>query len=73
MINGIGTVKLQTYVTMIGLVFHIPLSLYLGKYLGLGAIGVVLSMIVINIIYSCFFTVQIRKILSQKAQGIWIK
>ena len=71
LINGIGSIKLQTYVTLIGLVFHIPMSLLLGKYIG--ATGVVFSMIVITTIYSFFFTVQINKILKRKAVGIWIK
>ena len=71
LINGIGAIKLQTYVTIIGLVVHIPLSLLLGKYIG--AIGVVCSMIVINIIYVIFFTTQIRKILFQKGKGIWVR
>lgn len=71
LINGIGTIKLQTYVTLIGLIFHIPLSLFIGKYIG--AIGVVTSMIIINIIYSTFFTIQINKIIKQKANGIWLK
>lgn len=71
LINGIGTVKLQTYVVMIGLILHIPLSLLLGKFLG--AIGVVTSMSIINIIYCIFFTTQIRKLLSRKASGIWIQ
>ena len=71
LINGIGAIKLQTYVTVIGLVVHIPLSLFLGKYVG--AAGVVCSMIVINIIYVSFFTTQIRKILFQKAKGIWVQ
>lgn len=71
LINGIGTVKLQTYVTLVGLVLHIPLSLLLGKNLGLGALGVVISMIVINLFYSIMFTTQIRKILNQTAVGIW--
>lgn len=71
LINGIGTVRLQTYVTMIGLVVHIPLAVCLGKYAGMGAIGVVMSMIVINFIYSIFFTIQINRLLSNKAQGIW--
>lgn len=73
LINGIGTVKLQTCVTMIGLMLHIPLSLFLGRQLGWGAVGVVTSMSIIAIIYSIFFTIQIRKILSQKAKGIWSK
>lgn len=73
MINGIGTLKLQTYVTLIGLIFHIPLSIILGKVFSLGAYGVIVSMITINMIYSTIFTIQIRKILSKKANGIWIK
>lgn len=71
LINGIGTIKLQLYVTLIGLVLHIPLSLFLGRYIG--AYGVISSMIFINIIYSVFFTIQINKILKQKASGVWIK
>ena len=71
MINGVGTVKLQTYVVLIGLIFHIPLALFLGNKLGV--IGVVLSMICINLIYSVIFTTQINKILKHKAHGIWNK
>lgn len=70
LINGIGAIKLQTCVTLIGLIGHIPLALLLGNYFG--AIGIVFSMIIINTIYSAFFTIQIRKILNQKARGIWI-
>lgn len=72
-INGIGCVKLQTYVTFIGLVMHIPLSLLFGNFFGMESRGVVLSMIVINAIYSITFFVQIRKLLSNKATGIWVK
>lgn len=32
MINGVGAIKLQTYMTLIGLIVHIPLSLFLGRY-----------------------------------------
>ena len=70
LINGIGAIKLQSYVTLIGLIFHIPVSLFLGHYIG--AYGVIISMILITLIYSIFFTIQIRKILSQIATGIWI-
>lgn len=71
LINGIGAVKLQSYVVLIGLIFNIPLALFLGKYMG--AIGVVSSMTIINIIYSVIFTIQINKLLKQKAKGIWVK
>lgn len=68
MINGIGTVKLQTYVTTLGLFLHIPLSLYLGKVLHLQALGVLFSMISINVIYSIVFTIQIKKYYIKKLQ-----
>lgn len=71
LINGIGKVKLQTYITLIGLVFNIPLALLLGKYLG--AIGVVLSMTIINIIYASVFTMQTIKLINNKAKGIWLQ
>lgn len=71
LINGTGCVKLQTYVILIGLVLHIPLSMFLGQYIGI--YGVIASMSIINLIYACFFTTQIRKIIKQTATGIWIK
>ena len=71
LINGIGTVKLQTYITLIGLIFNIPLALLLGKYIG--AIGVVMSMTIINIIYASVFTIQVKKLINKKAKGIWIQ
>lgn len=69
MINGIGAVKLQTYITLLGLIVHIPMSFCIGKYVG--AIGVVCSMILINLLYSTVFTIQINKLLNNKAKGIW--
>ncbi len=69
LINGIGKIKLQSYVTLLGLFLHIPLSLFLGRYIG--ALGVVTSMLVINMTYATFFTIQINKIINQKAKGIW--
>lgn len=71
MINGIGTIKLQTRMTLLGLIAHIPLSLFLGKYIS--CYGVIISMIVINSIYSTVFTIQIRKILNKTASGLWLK
>ena len=71
LINGVGAVKLQSYVIMIGLIVHIPLSLFLGRYIGI--YGVIISMCVINVIYASFFTTQINKILNKTASGIWLK
>lgn len=69
LINGIGTVKLQSYITCIGIIFHIPLSLLLGRYIG--AYGVIASLCIITIIYTTVFTIQIRRILDKTADGIW--
>lgn len=69
MINGTGKIKMQTYVTMIGLVVHIPLSILFSKYIG--AIGVILSMCCVTFFYSIVFTIQINKLIRQKAKGIW--
>lgn len=71
LINGVGKVKLQTYVILVGLILHIPLSLLLGQYIGI--YGVILSMCFINLIYASFFTTQINKILTQTDTGIWGK
>lgn len=69
LINGTGKVKLQSRVIVIGLMLHIPISLFLGQYIGI--FGVVVSMSAINIIYASVFTTQIRRILSNTATGIW--
>lgn len=71
MINGIGAVKLQTFIVLIGLLFHIPLAFFFGNKIG--AQGVILSMICINIIYAMIFTIQINKIINKKAFGLWLK
>lgn len=71
LINGTGKVTLQSYIILIGLVLHIPLSLFLGHYIGI--YGVVASMSVINLIYASVFTTQIRRILNRTATGVWDK
>ena len=71
LLNGIGAVKLQSYVTCIGIVFHIPLSFLLGHYIG--AYGVVVSLTLITFIYAACLTTQSDKILRKKATGIWAK
>lgn len=73
MINGIGKVKLQMFVTLAGMFLHIPLSLFVGLFLHLGALSVVMSMTLISAIYAIIFTIQISKILGNNAVGIWGK
>lgn len=70
-INGLGVLKLQTYVVLIGIFVHIPFSYYLSH--SVGAKGVVFSMTIIMGIYSILFTVQVKKFLKGRATGIWGK
>ena len=69
LIVGIGKIKLDTCVVAIGMLVHIPLALMLSSQIG--AYGVILSMIVINIVYGSVYHIQVKKILSQTAHGIW--
>ena len=50
LINGIGAVKLQSYIIVVGLFMHVPFSLFLGQYIGM--YGVIVSMCIINLIYT---------------------
>lgn len=68
---GMGIVKIETILVVAGMVIHIPLSLFLSKYLG--AYGVLISMIAINLMYAVVFNIQVVKVLGQKAKGIWLQ
>lgn len=71
LINGLGYLKLQTYMAIITSICHIPLSLLFGHLIG--AEGVLLSLIFVNVLYAIFSTLQVRKVLSETARGIWLK
>lgn len=68
-INGIGKLKLGLYLIIMGLVLFIPLAYILGK--NYGAIGVVVSMILVQVPASTIQPIQIYKILNKTAKGIW--
>ena len=66
---GMGKIKIETCMAFFGMIFHIPFSLLLGKYLG--AYGVLVSLISINFLYAVVMNVQVNKILNKKAYGVW--
>ena len=70
-INGIGKIELQLYTSIICTIVNIPLALYLGGIWG--AEGVVASTCFLNLIPLLALTIQVRKILNNKAIGIWNK
>lgn len=68
---GIGKIKLITYFMIVGMLVHIPFSILLSRYIG--AYGVIISMILITLVFAIVYEIQIEKIISGKASGIWIQ
>ena len=71
LIVGMGVVKLETIMVVLGMFMHIFLALFLGKLWG--AYGVIASMIIVNLMYAVVFNIQVNKILHNSAKGIWLK
>lgn len=71
LIVGMGKMQVDTYLVMIGMFLHIPLSLVLGQYWG--AYGVLISLIIINILYAVVMNIQVTKLINRTANGIWNK
>ncbi|KKO01321.1 hypothetical protein LCGC14_0119090 [marine sediment metagenome] len=70
-INGVGKIKLQLYSSVVSMIINIPLSIFMGKNLGLGTTGVILATC-ICLSYSVFlWPIQYRKLIENKATGIW--
>ncbi len=70
-INGIGKVKVQLYVYLIGTAGSIPLALYLGRLWGVR--GIVLASVIFSLLPAVFLKIQVSKILGRRAKGIWNK
>lgn len=68
-IVGMGKLKLETCIVVVGMIVHIPLSFLLGKYIG--AYGVVASMFAINLFYAIVMYIQVNKLFNRTAVGIW--
>ncbi|WP_307758057.1 oligosaccharide flippase family protein [uncultured Mediterranea sp.] len=68
-LNGIGKVKLQFIITFIEAIAHIPLAILLGRIYGI--YGVLASMFLMTFINTIWEPIQIKKLLTNKAKGIW--
>lgn len=69
-INGIGFIKLQFYITLVEAFVHIPLALFLGRFWGIK--GVVVSLIATTCCNALWPRIQIKNIFLGKG-GIWTK
>lgn len=68
-LNGAGKIKLQLYVSLLGMLINIPMAIYLGKKLGIA--GIILSTIILCLINMVIEPIQTHKLINQKAKGIW--
>jgi O-antigen/teichoic acid export membrane protein len=68
-LNGVGKIKLQVYSSIFGSIINIPLAIVLGKYLGI--YGVLLSTCLLGLVNGIWSPIQYRKLLKNKATGIW--
>lgn len=69
LIVGMGKLKLNSRICLVGMFLHIPLSYLLSHYIG--TYGVVSSMIIINAFYAIVQNIQVRLLLNKRASGIW--
>lgn len=70
-LNGIGKIRMQTFIAIINLIINIPLSIFLAKYLDLGIKGIIMATIICVTINLIFGPIQYYKIINNKANGIW--
>ena len=72
-INGVGKIRLQFYNSIVVGIINIPLSIYLGKTLGLGITGVIIATVICLSAGAVWAPIQYHKIINGKARGIWNK
>ncbi|MBA4317781.1 MAG: hypothetical protein C0412_05220 [Flavobacterium sp.] len=71
--NGVGKIKLQLYISSIAALINIPFSIFLIKYVGLGSVGIIISICAISLPSLIIYPVQYKKILNKSANSIWNK
>ncbi len=70
-INGFGKLKLGLYLITIKIIIFIPLAYLLGTHYK--ALGIVYSLLIIQLISMVQEPMQVFKLINQKANGIWNK
>lgn len=70
-INGVGKIRLQTYIMVITTIIYIPACRFFAINMGFGVTGFVGYMFAMNLAVSLITMVQSKKIIQNKAYGIW--
>ena len=70
-LNGIGKIQLQLYSSIIEMILLFPMAFWMGNHFG--AIGIVLSPVIVYIPRMIWAPIQLNKLINQTATGIWNK
>lgn len=73
LINGVGKIRLQLYMSIVIALINIPLSVFFAKNLGMGSGGVILGTIACLAFGAVLHPIQYKKIINGTARGIWNK
>jgi len=69
LLNGTGKIKLQFYLVIFSAIVNIPLSIFLGRRIGVA--GVTFSNVILLAMMGIIFSVQTSKIINKTASGIF--
>ncbi len=72
-INSISKIRLQLFNSILTGIVTIPLSYYLSKYTSLGLSGIIIGTSICLLFGSVWAPIQYRKLITNKAKGIWNK
>lgn len=70
-LNGMGVIRLQVYLVIISGLINIPLAIFLSKRIGVS--GAILSTTILCILCGVIEIIQYKKLITNKAMGIWRK
>jgi O-antigen/teichoic acid export membrane protein len=70
-INGVGKVRVQLILSVLGVLINIPLAIFFVKHLKLGIMGVPLATTLTVILASIVITIQYNKLIKLNAEGVW--
>jgi O-antigen/teichoic acid export membrane protein len=72
-LSGVGKIRLSLYHSFAMIIINIPLSVFLAKYLNLGSTGVIIGTCLCVLPQVFLHPIQYKKIINNKAKGIWGK
>lgn len=70
-LNGVGKIRLQFYYSIFAALINIPLSIFLANEMKMGITGVITATIICIGFASLWAPIQYKKIITEKAKGIW--